>query len=75
MGGVVTMTMHNDNPLTGGHYWDPAPGTVKSILNGGAKHSFYLEKVLAPIADFIESVVPAPILLRPYHEATMPEFW
>jgi len=35
-GGVVTLSWHLNNPLTGKTAWDPAAGTVTSILPGGS---------------------------------------
>ncbi|MEO6453984.1 MAG: glycosyl hydrolase, partial [Ginsengibacter sp.] len=40
-GGVITLSWHLNNPLTGKTAWDPAPGTVASILQGGVKHELY----------------------------------
>src|SRR6185436_6585270 len=40
-GGVITISWHLNNPLTGKSAWDPAPGTVTSILPGGQKHELY----------------------------------
>jgi hypothetical protein len=34
-GSVITVSWHLNNPLTGKTAWDPAPGTVASILPGG----------------------------------------
>ena len=39
-GGVVTLSWHLNNPLTGKTAWDPAPGTVASILPGGQKMNY-----------------------------------
>src|ERR1700748_1084331 len=40
-GGVITISWHLNNPLTGKTAWDPAPGSVASILPGGAKNELY----------------------------------
>ena len=40
-GGVITISWHLNNPLTGKSAWDPAPGTVASILPGGEKNDIY----------------------------------
>src|SRR5688572_5287897 len=34
-GGVITISWHLNNPLTGKTAWNPEPGTVASILPGG----------------------------------------
>src|SRR5215831_19143494 len=40
-GGVLTLSWHLNNPRTGKTAWDPAAGTVKSILPGGDKNAKY----------------------------------
>src|SRR5215203_3392559 len=40
-GGVITLSWHLRNPLTGKTAWDPSPGTVASILPGGEKNGLY----------------------------------
>src|SRR5215204_4459036 len=40
-GGVITLSWHLRNPLTGKTAWDAAPGTVASILPGGEKNNLY----------------------------------
>eukprot|EP00928_Gymnodinium_smaydae_P028794 TRINITY_DN21865_c0_g2_i1.p1 TRINITY_DN21865_c0_g2~~TRINITY_DN21865_c0_g2_i1.p1 ORF type:complete len:664 (-),score=55.38 TRINITY_DN21865_c0_g2_i1:128-2119(-) len=67
MGGVITLSMHNDNPLTGRSSYDNVFGTVASILPGGSKHHEWMWK-LSVITEFIESLAPIPIIFRPYHE-------
>src|SRR5438552_11358057 len=49
-GSVITISWHLNNPLTGKTAWDPAPGTVASVLPGGEKNALYnswLDKVAA----------------------------
>lgn len=70
-GGINTITMHLDNPVTGGNAWDNSPA-VKGILPGGNRHATYLG-TLDEIAAFLkdlkdENGVYIPIVLRPYHE-------
>jgi hypothetical protein len=78
-GGVITISWHGDNPLTGKTAWDAAPGTVASILPGGPKHELYLQQ-LDKVAAFLASLKgpkgeAIPILYRPYHELTGNWFW
>jgi hypothetical protein len=40
-GGVITLSWHLNNPLTGGTAWDNKPGAVASILPGGSKNALY----------------------------------
>ena len=78
-GAVITISWHGDNPLRGKSAWDPAPGTVASILPGGARHEVFvaqLDKVAAFLADLKGSKGEAiPILFRPFHELTGGWFW
>lgn len=70
-GGVITISMHLDNPVTGGNAWDNTPA-VPSILPGGSHHGQYLS-TLDLIAAFLDSLkMPSgthvPVIFRPYHE-------
>jgi hypothetical protein len=78
-GGVITISWHLNNPLTGKTAWDPAPGTVASILPGGEKNNLYtswLDKVAVFMADLKgprgEYI---PIIFRPFHELNGNWFW
>ena len=54
-GGVITLSWHADNPLTGRNAWDTTPGTLASILPGGSRHALYkswLDNAAAYIPDF-----------------------
>lgn len=78
-GGVITISWHLNNPLTGKSAWDPAEGTVASVLPGGSKHVVYkawLDKVAAFMlglkgnsGEFI------PVIFRPFHELNGNWFW
>jgi len=66
-GGVITLSWHLNNPLTGKTAWDSAPGTVASILPGGEKNDLY-KSWLDKVADFItnlkdENSVLIPVIL------------
>jgi mannan endo-1,4-beta-mannosidase len=78
-GGVVTLSWHLNNPLTGKTAWDPAPGTVASILPDGEKNELY-KSWLDKVANFILSLktknsVPIPVILRLFHELSGNWFW
>ena len=78
-GGVITISWHLNNPLTGGSAWQPAEGTVASILPGGAKNSLYKEW-LDKVALFLSDLKgphgePIPIVLRLFHELNGNWFW
>lgn len=78
-GGIITISWHSNNPITGGNAWDFSNTSIKSILEGGEKHAVftsYLDKV----ADFLldlkdDKGTPIPILWRPFHEHTGTWFW
>ena len=79
-GGVVTISWHPRNPLTGGDAWDVSSDqVVASILPGGQKHELFISW-LSRAADFIDSIrtedgQPVPIIWRPWHEHTGSWFW
>ena len=79
-GGVVTMSWHLRNPLTGGDSWDvTSDKVVASVLAGGEKHELFMDW-LAKAADFLESLKTAdgeavPVIWRPWHEHTGSWFW
>jgi hypothetical protein len=78
-GGIITISWHGNNPMTGESAWAPAPGTVTSILPGGEKNAVFNAQ-LDKIADFLlslkgESGEMIPVLFRPFHEHTGGWFW
>ncbi|HEY2722973.1 MAG TPA: glycosyl hydrolase [Chitinophagaceae bacterium] len=78
-GGVITLSWHLNNPLTGKTAWDPAPGTVAAILPGGEKNELYkswLDKVAAFLLDLKgDHGEYIPIIFRPFHELNGSWFW
>ncbi|MEO5563570.1 MAG: glycosyl hydrolase, partial [Chitinophagaceae bacterium] len=78
-GGVITISWHLDNPLTGKSAWVPAEGTVASILPGGSKHDLY-KNWLDKLAGFMNGLTGSrgefiPVIFRPYHELNGNWFW
>jgi hypothetical protein len=78
-GGVITLSWHLNNPLTGKTAWDPAPGTVASILPGGEKNDLY-KTWLDKVARFLLALKGKhgeyiPIIFRPFHELNGDWFW
>ena len=84
-GGMVTLSWHVDNPLSGGTAWvadslkDVETRTVAAVLEGGEKHELFLAW-LDRVADFLNSLetpygVRVPVLFRPWHEHTGSWFW
>ena len=78
-GGVITVSWHVRNPLTGKTAWDPAEGTVTSILPGGEKNALYkswLDKVAAFMNDLKGNKGEyIPVIFRPFHELNGNWFW
>lgn len=77
-GGIITISWHMDNPVTGGDSWDNTPA-VANILEGGDKADFY-RKQLDLFADFLNDLkagfgTKIPIIFRPFHEHTGSWFW
>lgn len=78
-GGVITISWHANNPMTGKNAWDTTHGTVASILPGAENHVVY-KSWLDKVADFLLSLKGdkgefIPVLFRPYHELTGTWFW
>jgi Glycosyl hydrolase family 26 len=78
-GGVITISWHLNNPLTGRSAWDPADGTVASILPGGQKHDFF-RGWLDKVARFMNGLKGnkgefIPVIFRPWHELNGNWFW
>jgi len=77
-GGIVTVSWHADNPLTGESAWDTTHA-VQSILPGGTRHELY-NTWLDRVASFLKNLrskngTAIPILFRPFHEFTGNWFW
>lgn len=79
-GGLVTVSWHARNPLTGGDAWDVGTaGVVASVLEGGANHDKFM-LWLDRAASFFGSLTdsdgkPVPVLFRPWHENVGSWFW
>jgi hypothetical protein len=78
-GGVITISWHLNNPLTGNSAWQPEPGTVASILPGGEKNALYMTW-LDKVASFMQSLrgkggESIPVIFRLFHELNGSWFW
>ncbi len=76
-GGIVTVSWHPRNPLTGGNAWDvTSTQAVTSILSGGANHAMFTQW-MNRVAEFLKSVSPdgSSIIFRPWHENNGSWFW
>ena len=70
-GGIITISMHLDNPVTDQNAWDNSEA-VSSILPGQSENMKY-RSTLQHIADFLDRIKTSegtyiPVILRPYHE-------
>ncbi len=70
-GGINTISIHQDNPVTGESAWDNTPA-VDKLFPGRSHHQEYVKR-LDLIADFLldlktDDGIYIPIILRPYHE-------
>jgi len=77
-GGIMTLSWHFDNPVTGGDTWDVTPA-VYAIIPGGDKHDEY-KALLDKLAEFLvalktEDGTFVPVIFRPFHEHTGSWFW
>lgn len=78
-GGIITISWHFDNPLTGKNAWDTTPKSLASALPGGVSHEKF-KSWLDEAAKFFLSLKDKkgktiPVLYRPYHELTGNWFW
>lgn len=79
LGGIITLSMHPNNFVTGGAYNDTSGNVVENILPGGSKNAEFNQWLdnLAALADELkdgngESI---PVIFRPFHEQTGNWFW
>lgn len=77
-GSLNTVSLHLDNPVSGGDAWDTARA-VGAILPGGERHAEY-RRILDRIAEFFRSLKAedgtlVPVLFRPFHEHNGNWFW
>ena len=79
-GGIVTISWHPRNPLTGGDAWDTSSAeVVRSVLPGGKCHATFLVW-MRRVSAFLASLSPdgqskTPIIFRPWHENNGSWFW
>lgn len=79
-GGIVTVSWHPRNPLTGGTAWDCTDTTVvESILPGGTQHRKFLTW-MKQVRNFLKSLRtendrPVALIFRPWHENNGGWFW
>lgn len=79
-GGIVTVSWHPRNPITGGTAWDTSDNKVvnKILYDNAAKAKF--ELWMQRVASFLKKLktpdgTPVPIIFRPWHENNGSWFW
>lgn len=78
-GGVITLSWHCWNFVTGGTFYDTNGSVVPRILPGGDLHDKFTT-ALDRIANLFGNLVDGknrsiPILFRPWHECNIDSFW
>ncbi|AZI20323.1 glycoside hydrolase family 26 protein [Chryseobacterium taklimakanense] len=78
-GGIITLSWHPNNPVTGKNAWDPSNKSISEILPNGSKHELF-KTYLDKVSDFLTDLKdkngkPIPVLWRPWHEHTGTWFW
>lgn len=79
-GGIITISWHADNPVTGKDAWDTSePSTVYLILNDCNYRNIYINR-LRKIASILNQIKDKdgnliPIIFRPFHEMNHGFWW
>lgn len=78
-GGVLNLSAHMPNFVTGGSFYDTSGSVVSHIMPGGDKHEEF-NKYLDMVADFAnhlkdEQGNAIPVVFRPFHENNGSWFW
>lgn len=73
-GGIVTLSWHPDNPLTGKSAWNPEKDNVSPLMPDSVGHQT-LVTYLDRVAQFIASFKDIPVIFRPWHEMSGDWFW
>lgn len=79
LGGIITMSTHPHNFVTGGDFNDTSGNVVQEILPGGLKNSQF-NQWLDRIAELAHNLKTdegktIPVIFRPFHEQTGSWFW
>ena len=78
-GGIVTISWHANNPVTGKNAWDPSGNPVRELLPRGSQNDKFL-KWMNRVAVFLNSLKTrrgetVPVIFRPWHEMHGGWFW
>jgi mannan endo-1,4-beta-mannosidase len=72
-GGIVTISWHVDNPLTGGDSWDITPAVAAIFADEAVRATF--DGYLKNMAAFLLELKDVPVIFRPWHEMNGGWFW
>jgi mannan endo-1,4-beta-mannosidase len=78
-GGIITISWHPYNPVTGNNAWDANGNAVGAVLQGGAQYA-KMQQWIGTVIKFIKSLKtkdgkPIPVIFRPWHEMNGSWFW
>ncbi|WP_315853916.1 glycoside hydrolase family 26 protein [Crateriforma spongiae] len=77
-GGIITISWHAHNPLSGGGHKDRAGNPMREITPGGSANKAWrseLDKKVKFFKGLTVDGVKIPVLFRPFHEHTHNAFW
>ncbi len=79
-GGIVTISWHPRNPVTGGTAWDVNDTTVVNQILHNDSISKKFNLWMSRVGDFLKSLKtadgqPVPVIFRPWHENNGSWFW
>ncbi|GAA1860678.1 glycosyl hydrolase [Myceligenerans crystallogenes] len=79
LGGISTLSVHMENFVTGGDFYDTGGDTLRAILPGGSHHQDLVDYLdtIAVAADGAVTAdgTPIPVVFRPFHENGGSWFW
>lgn len=79
-GGIVTISWHPRNPVTGGNAWDTSDSLVVRKILSEEPHKSKFKTWITRVGDFLKTLktedgTPVPIIFRPWHEGNGSWFW
>ncbi|GAA1875254.1 glycoside hydrolase family 26 protein [Myceligenerans crystallogenes] len=79
VGAIPTMTVHLENLVTGGDFYDTSGDALRAVLPGGSHHAeltAYLDRFATTARNAVDGQGrPVPIIFRPWHENGGSWFW
>jgi mannan endo-1,4-beta-mannosidase len=79
VGAISTMTVHLENLVTGGDFYDTTGDALRAVLPGGTHHDglrAYLDRFATTAHHAVDADGnPIPIVFRPWHENAGSWFW